>query len=461
LKNCANLFGVDPGHAPVFGQKSRPKMTEGSLLQHSNLILRPDPSRTVIRPFMPGYPVGFDHGRSSRTQVIVNRILAFDDALVASELAEITASLNCRHRDLEAIFGRRFDDLASTIDAPDAIDDQRVQLIGAYLSEEYAFEAAALFNPSMVRHPDQNDLSDGAVRFIMSLRGIGEGHVSSVTFRTGTWTPGVTLEIDPLGPFAVAPLIEGGLVDSEAMSANLLCGGSRLVSETVLFPVLRSQKQGIEDVRLVHFTEEDGASIYYGTYTAFNGMDARSEMLSTTDFRSISMRSMSGDASTGKGMALFPRRINGRYAMLGRQDNENIWLLYSDDLQSWNGGEKLLEPRAPWEVVQMGNCGSPIEIEEGWLVITHGVGMVRNYCLGAALLDLDDPSKVLARTIEPILSPTADDRDGYVPNVVYSCGGIVHNRRLLLPYGVADSFTAFATINIDDLLAAMDRVEHR
>lgn len=436
-------------------------MTEASLLQHSKLILRPDPSRTVIRPFMPGYPVGFDGGNLSRTTVIVDRILAFGDAIVASELAEIMASLNCRHRDLEAIFKRRFEDLAPTIEAPDAIDDRRRQLIGAYLSEEYAFEAAALFNPSMVRHPDQSSVPDGAIRFIMSLRGIGEGHVSSVTFRSGTWRPGISIEIDPLGPFAVAPVIKGGLVDGQAVSAELGCGGSAVVSETVLFPILRSQKQGIEDVRLVQFVEDDGKSLYFGTYTAFNGTDARSELLSTTDFHSISMRSMFGDASTGKGMALFPRRIGGRYAMLGRQDNENIWLLYSDDMVTWNGGNKLLAPHVPWEVIQIGNCGSPIEIAEGWLVITHGVGMVRNYCLGAALLDLDDPSKVLARTREPILSPTSDDRDGYVPNVVYSCGGIVQNRWLLLPYGVADSFTAFATINIDDLLAAMDRVEHR
>lgn len=431
-------------------------MTNASLLEHLKLVLRPDPSRTVIRPFMPGYPAGFDFGSLSRTQVIVNRILAFDDAVVARALAAIMASLDCRHRNLEAIFRGRCNVLASTIDACEAIDDPRQQLIGAYLSEEYAFEAAALFNPSIVRHPDQSDAPDGAIKFVMSLRGIGEGHVSSVTFRTGTWTPNVSIKIDPLSPFAVAPSIEGGLVDPNAVSAELRCGGSKAVSETVLFPLLRSQKQGIEDVRLVHFVEDDGTSLYHGTYTAFNGIDARSELLTTSDFHAISMRPLAGGASAGKGMALFPRRIGGRYAMLGRQDNENIWLLCSDDLLTWDGGIKVLEPHAPWEVIQMGNCGSPLEIAEGWLVITHGVGMVRNYCLGAALLDRDDPSKVLARTREPILSPTAENRDGYVPNVVYSCGGIIHGRRLLLPYGVADSFTAFATVDIDDLLTAMD-----
>ena len=433
-------------------------MTEISRLQHAEIVLQPDPSRTVIRPFMPGYPVGFDVTGPSRTQVIVNRVLAFEDILVTTELSEIFESLKCRHRSLDTLFTRRFDDVSLLIEMPDAIDDQRRQLIGAYLSEEYAFEAAALFNPSLVRHPNQSDVPDNAIRFIMSLRGIGEGHVSSVTFRTGIWTPGISIDIDPVGPFAVAPLIEGGMIDGDAATAELRCGGSMVISETVLFPILRSQRQGVEDVRLVLFTEDDGASTYYGTYTAFDGLHARSELLTTADFHKISMQPLNGDASAGKGMALFPRRIDGRYAMLGRQDNENVWLLYSDNLLNWNGGAKLLEPRAAWEVVQMGNCGSPIEIDEGWLVITHGVGMVRNYCLGAALLDRDDPSKVLARTNEPILSPTAADRDGYVPNVVYSCGGIVHGRQLLLPYGVADSFTAFATINIDNLLAAMELV---
>ena len=431
-------------------------MTVKSLLQHSKLILRPNPSRTVIRPFMPGYPVCFGGEGSPRTQVIVNRVMAFEESLVASELDEILARLKCRHRDLESMFQKRFDDLAVMIEATDAIDDRRKQLIGAYLSEEYAFEAAALFNPSVVRHPEQGDVPQGGIKFIMSLRGIGEGHVSSVTFRTGTWIPGVSIELDPVGPIAVPPTIEGGMVDSDAESVKLSCDASRVVSETVLFPILPSQTHGVEDIRLVHFVEDDGAATYYATYTAFNGMDVRSELLTTSDFRSMSMRPLTGDASEGKGMALFPRRIGGRYAMLGRQDNESIWLLYSDDLLTWSGGKKLLEPHAPWEVIQMGNCGSPLEIDEGWLVITHGVGMVRQYCIGASLLDIDDPSKVLARTRNPILSPTAKDRDGYVPNVVYSCGGIVHGSRLLLPYGVADSFTAFATIDIDDLLAAME-----
>ena len=290
----------------------------------------------------------------------------------------------------------------------------------------------------------------------MSLRGIGEGHVSSVSFRTGIWTPGGSLAIDEVGDVTQPPVVESTGGEGGPARVKLHCGGSRVVSETVLFPVLPSQRQGIEDLRLVRFTEEDGTIAYYGTYTAFSGAEVRSELLAGSDFHSFEMRALGGDAAKAKGMALFPRRIGGSYAMLGRQDNENIWLLTSDDLFTWNGGVKIVAPRYAWEFVQMGNCGSPIEIDEGWLVLTHGVGTVRNYCMGACLLDRDDPSRVIARTPRPILEPSPDERDGYVPNVVYSCGAMAHGRDLLLPYGVADSFTAFATARIDDLLAAME-----
>jgi predicted GH43/DUF377 family glycosyl hydrolase len=231
--------------------------------------------------------------------------------------------------------------------------------------------------------------------------------------------------------------------------------GSRDVSDVVLFPVTPSQRQGVEDLRLVRFTEDDGAVHYLGTYTAFSGSDARSELLRTADFQTFEMRSLRGSAAGSKGMALFPRRIDGRYIMLGRHDNENIWLLNSDNLYSWNEGRRIISPKWPWEFVQLGNCGSPIEIDEGWLVMTHGVGPARSYCIGACLLDKRNPSKVLARTTLPLVHPSLTQRDGYVPNVVYSCGALVYGRTLLLPYGVADNFSAFATMPLFDLLAAM------
>ncbi len=422
------------------------------MLHHHDLLLRPEPARTVVRPFLPDYPERFRVEGHSRAQAIVDRVLALDDAALAAEHAGVVESLDARHRDVDAMLLRRFDAIAPRLSDPDAIGPERRRLIGAYFSEEYAFAAAALFNPSAVALPDQTDAPDGGVRFLISLRGIGEGHVSSVAFRTGSWTPGGELVLDPECAGAVPPIVREG-ADGVV---TLDCADARELSELVIFPALPRQRQGIEDVRLVRFVEDGGAATYHGTYTAFSGAEARPEMLTTTDFRSFEMRQLTGDAADAKGMALFPRRVGGRYAMLGRQDSENIWLHHSDDLWRWDGAVKLVPPRYPWEFVQMGNCGSPIELDEGWLVLTHGVGTVRNYCMGACLLDRDDPSKLLARTPRPILEPTPDDRDGYVPNVVYSCGALLHGRDLMIPYGVADEFTAFASCTVDDLLRLME-----
>jgi predicted GH43/DUF377 family glycosyl hydrolase len=429
-------------------------MADRAKLDFYQQVLRPDPSRTVVRPFDLAYPRGFDGG-TSRTQEIVDRIVTLNGAELAHEFAGVTESLDEQHRDVDALLMRRFDAIAGGIADADRLDTRQRRLIGAYFSEEYAYEAAALFNPSIVLHPDQSGLSAGSIRFVMSLRGIGEGHVSSVTFRTGTWTPGGTLEVDAPSPVSVAPIVGKGADDSDT-TVLLECGGSRTISETVLFPLLPSQRQGIEDMRLVRFVEDDDSIAYHGTYTAFSGAEVRSELLSGTDFRSFEMRALTGSAANGKGMALFPRKVGGRYTMLGRQDNENIWLHLSDDILHWAGGTRIVKPRYPWEFVQMGNCGSPTEIDEGWLVMTHGVGTVRNYCIGACLLDKDDPSKLLARTPRPVLAPAPHERDGYVPNVVYSCGALVAGRRMLLPYAVADSFTAFATVEVDELLRVME-----
>jgi predicted GH43/DUF377 family glycosyl hydrolase len=427
-------------------------MADYDIVDESSVVLRPDPGRTVIRPFEPSDPEPFVVAGRPRAQRIAERILALNTAGVLAELKLMTESLDDRHRDVEAMLMRRFEEVNGLLIDRCLVPRDKALLIGAYFSEEYSYEAAALFNPSIVVHPDQSGTSEGAVRFIMSLRGIGEGHVSSVTFRTGTWQANGTITVDTPSATSVAPRIDQ--TDGEAI--RLMCGGSRDISETVIFPLTAAQRQGIEDVRLVRFVEEgDVAPRYYGTYTAYSGSATRQEMLDTDDFSAFGMKPISGTVSAGKGMALFPRRIGGRYAALTRHDNENIWLLMSDDLYSWNGGGKIITPRFPWEFVQMGNCGSPIEIDEGWLVLTHGVGMVRNYCIGACLLDRDDPSQVLARTAEPILRPAEGDRDGYVPNVVYSCGAMANGRTLLLPYGVADSYATFATLQIDDLIGAM------
>ena len=429
------------------------------LLTSTAVMLRPDPSRTVVRPFSPEYPAPFADPAHPRAQKIIDRILSLDEAAVAEERRNVIRSLDERHRDVDEMLMRRFGEITNVTLDRDAVRRDQALLIGAYFCEEYSYEAAALFNPSIVLHPDQRDVAEGALRFVMSLRAIGEGHVSSVTFRTGLWAADGSVVIDEPSAISVAPIIEHRSDDNDETIVRWRCGGSQTLSETVLFPITPSQKQGIEDVRLVRFADdsEDGGKVrYYGTYTAFNGMDARSELLETADFTSFDMRPLTGDAAAAKGMALFPRKIGGRFAMLSRHDNENVWLLMSDDLLHWEGGHKLIEPHYPWEFVQMGNCGSPIELDEGWLVLTHGVGTVRNYCMGAALLDKDDPSKVLKRTPRPLVEPSPDERDGYVPNVVYSCGSLLNGRTLLLPYGVADDFATLATVSIDELLAAME-----
>lgn len=425
-----------------------------SLMKHSKLHLAPDASRTVIRPFDPQYPEPFAHDGRSRAERIVDMALAMNEAELIARKKEMIAPLHQRHRYLDRSLLRRYEDIARIVPAAARASDACKIVIGAYFSEEYSFEAAALFNPSIVPHPDDEDPTDGDVRFLLSLRGIGEGHVSSVTFRTGRWSKREGFVVDRPSQQAMSPQIHKDDVPGDDI-IRVLCEGSRDPSESVLFPVTASQRQGIEDLRMCRFVDDDGRVEYLGTYTAFDGRAARSELLRGLAFEEFEMRPLQGSAAQSKGMALFPRRIDGRYTMLGRQDNENIWLLQSDDLHTWDGGEKLICPKFTWDLCQMGNCGSPIEIDEGWLVITHGVGMVRTYCMGAALLDRHDPSKVLARTPEPILRPSPKERDGYVPNVVYSCGAMVHDRTLLLPYGIADNFTAFASGSVDDLLKAM------
>ncbi len=415
-----------------------------------DIELKPDPSRTVIRPFSFGYPEAFAKDRPPRPQVVVDRIQALDAPMRARMRGLLMAPMNERHHNAEQVLLRRFEDVRGDIGEGDFDDDEKL-LIGAYFSQEYAFESAALFNPSIVVLPDELPSVAGAVRFVMSLRGIGEGHISSITFRTGEWGPGDRLVIDPPSPEAVPPRIDR----QDDGWVRLVCADSEDVSETIIFPILPSQRQGVEDLRLVNFTDHDGVQSIIGTYTAFDGKDARQEMLRGVDLRTVEMRPLNGAMTGYKGMALFPRRIDGQFVMLGRQDNENIWLLRSDDLYTWETGAPIMAPKYPWEFVQMGNCGSPLEIDEGWLVFTHGVGMVRGYCVGACLLDKDDPSKVLARTPSPLLFPSAEQRGGYVPNVTYSCGGLLHDRRILLPYAIGDEYSAFAVGKVDDLLSVM------
>ena len=436
-------------------------MSNASFVARLPIVLRPDPSRVVIRPYIPGSDD--DHARAKR---IADRAMALDDNSVAKELCNLLRDFGDHHREVEAVFRQRYSEVEGVIGNGQTVAPDRALLIGAYFSQEYSYEAAALFNPSIVPHPDQSGIAAGAVRFVLSLRAVGEGHVSSISFRTGICDGSGAVSLDPQGPRAIVPIIDNSsLGGSRSAGVRMRCEDGYLLSEIVIFPCTPSQRNGVEDLRLVRFAEDDGTVTWLGTYTAYSGQGIRQELLRTDDLCAFSLDPLRGPVAASKGMALFPRRIDGRYAMLGREDNETISLLFSTDLYEWSGGKTIVEPRWPWEFVQIGNCGSPIEIDEGWLVLTHGVGPMRNYALGACLLDRDDPSKLLGRMTHPLVRPDAAERKGYVPNVVYSCGSMLHGRTIILPYAVADSFTTFATIPVDDLISAMRddllRVPHR
>ena len=420
--------------------------------------LQADPGRVVIRPFMIDPPGVGTPGGLSRARRIVDSVLAMDMRTCPSELALVNKDFGRRHWQTRAVYMDRFNQVQRELGLADDLRYERKELIGAYFCQEYSYTSAALMNPSIVPHPDQSGLVDGSVRVVMSLRCVGEGHISTIAFREGIVTPGGDFDLLQRPPFSIsARPIEGPTADNHGSTVITRFEDSP-VSGTVIFPITEQQRNGLEDLRLVKLDEpvddEEGPQ-YCGTYTAYNGKDIKSELLFTRDFRTFRLQPITGAASRNKGMALFPRKIGGRWTMIGRQDGENIFLLHSEDLLNWETGELLITPRYPWELVQMGNCGSPIEVDEGWLLLTHGVGAMRRYAIGAALLDKDDPSKVIGRTEHPILSPSDDDREGYVPNVVYTCGAMTVGRKLFMPFGIADSSVSFAWVELDDLIREM------
>ena len=430
-------------------------MSQATFLNRQALYLRPDPARVIVRPFKPATePRDLNPTDKTRANHIVDRVLALDTEAVASQLADVLENFLGRHRNLLERFEARANEMEEAFAAHGSFSKTQRQLIGAYFLNEYSFEASALFNPSIVTHPDQSNAPKGGLRFILSLRAIGEGHVSSLTFRGGTFAADGSLTVDPTARLASSPRICNRVSGPDGDHVELVFKPEEELSERVIFPVTESQSNGIEDVRFVEFSD-GGRKTYYATYTAYSGRAIRSELIETHDFMSFRLAPLGGPAARNKGMALFPRKIGGKYAMIARQDNENLYLIYSDDLYTWGDGQAILKPEFPWEFVQIGNCGSPIELDEGWLLLTHGVGPVRKYSIGAALLDKNDPSKVLARSREPLLRPEPSEREGYVPNVVYTCGAMRHNDQIILPYAVSDTFSNFATMKISALMQAM------
>ncbi len=423
-------------------------------LIHHELRLKADPSRVVVRPFHLAWQASGPD--LERVQKLARDILALDPRTVRAELGVVLGDFEGRHWQIEKVFDERFAEIEPKLGLNgQAVKRETRRLIGAYFCHEYSFSAAALMNPSVVRHPDQSGLATGSVRILLSLRAVGEGHISTIAFREGIVSPGRNLTLLAQPPFATAAMLGKHRTDKPEDTLSLYRHRESTISGMVIFPITEAQRNGLEDLRLVEFIRDSGKSEWIGTYTAYSGRDIRSELLRTRDFQDFTLAPIKGGAGGNKGMALFPRKVDGQFLMIGRQDGKNLYLLRSDKIDQWDGGELLLEPRFPWELVQIGNCGAPIELDEGWLVLTHGVGAMRKYAIGAALLDKADPSKVIGRTPNPILSAADEDREGYVPNVVYTCGAIRVGDDLFLPYGVADSSVCFAFVAIKDILAAM------
>ena len=417
--------------------------------------LHADPSRVVLRPFHLGWQA--KNAPGGRALKLVQDIAALSDDQVKAEYARVRRDFAARHWQTEKMFEERFEEVeeAMGLDAS-AYSRTRKRLTGAFFCHEYTYAAAALMNPSIVPHPDQSGMTKGAVRFVMSLRAVGEGHISSVAFREGIAQADGSFSLWPQGAFATSvDLDDASLHDSDSGVIVHRHRESSL-SNTVIFPITEQQAGGLEDLRLVRFDHGGGDFEWIGTYTAYSGRSIRSELLRTVDFRRFLLEPIEGRAGRNKGMALFPQKIGGKYMMVGRQDGKNLFLIKSDRIDRWNSeGTLLMEPKYPWEFIQIGNCGSPILTDAGWLLFTHGVGAMRKYSLGCALLDRDNPSKVIARTPEPVLTAVDADRSGYVPNVVYTCGVLKVGERLLVPYGISDSAVGFATVEIDALLRMM------
>ena len=454
-----------------------------------------------------------DFAHPPRIRAVARRVLRIPERSVPAAVRRLMGRFRSRHRDLEGVFRKHYGLVAGHLRGAGGISEPRKLLLGAYFTSEYSIEAAALFNPSIVPHPDQSGVPAGSARFLMSLRATGEGHVSSIVFRRGVIDRAGSIAFDPPSrytytaqpvprePIAKAPFLAKlkeccpardvvarvleHLPDPfriaqlrAALKAHRTAGGlgpgarrisqamlwvaeanydlpfppDCLPSEIVIFPATMYESRGMEDVRLVRFLCEDGQANYYGTYTAYNGFRVHPMLLETSDFHTFRVWTLCGRYAKNKGMALFPRKVGGQYLMLSRHDGENLFLLRSSDLHIWNASRKLLLPREPWDLVQVGNCGSPLETPAGWLVITHGVGPMRQYVIGAALLDRREPTRVLGRLRQPLLAPTLQEREGYVPNAVYSCGSMIHRGRLIVPYAVADSRTSFATVSLNALL---------
>ena len=479
-------------------------------VNRKDIKFSPDPSRVIAR---------FLYTSNERSADIISKVLAMPESEVNIVLNQVLRDYSRRHRNISKIFEKHFNKLIHLLKSMNInhedIDLSRKVLIGSYFTMEYSIESAAFFNPSIVEHPDQSELTSGKKRVIISFRATGEGHISSIVFRLGVVDNNNNLIIEPVGKMLdeaehikrhiynkssfMKKLDEMQCFDNkvspsfvlEKLGDNFTYGELKraieetrktyqlsttkllilnqmmwlasshyeiefsldtAISERVIFPISETEKNGIEDARFVEFTGDNGEVTYYATYTAYDGMAILPKLLETKDFYHFKISPIHGEIAQNKGMALFPKKINGKYAMLCRIDGVNNYIAFSDNINIWREAKRVQEPKYPWEFIQIGNCGSPIETEEGWLVITHAVGQMREYVLSASLYELDNPEKEIGRLKTPLLVPNEDEREGYVPNVVYSCGSIIHNNDLILPYAASDYASTYATVNLKELL---------
>jgi predicted GH43/DUF377 family glycosyl hydrolase len=405
--------------------------------------LHANPKKVIL-----GY---LNFSNAERVYPVARYVMELDEADAAAQLQGILTEFEERHFDLKASFKENYEKVAANV--PGAPSELKKLLIGAYFTHEYSIQAAALFNPSIVPHPDQSGLEPDALRFILSLRATGEGHISSIAFQIGVVDAAGEITLDPVSPkLRLGRLISSAGASEESYDIDY--PEDSLLSSRILFPRSRAESNGMEDARFVQFSDK-GKTCYFGTYTAYNGRTIWPQLIETEDFRHFGIRPLHGKAASDKGMALFPEKINGQYAMISRQGGRSLSFMYSDDIYRWDEYRPLQTPQREWEMLQMGNCGSPIKTPHGWLLLTHAVGAMRKYVLSLTLLDLDHPEKVVATLEEPLLHPDAEEREGYVPNVLYTCGMLQHGDELVIPYAMSDSAIGFATVKLEDIWKVM------
>ncbi len=475
-------------------------------INRSTTVLKANPKRVILLFNDLGIS---SYVTSNRSQALVNRAMSLTEETVESLYEELLDQFSHRHKNIEHTFLKHYKKVKFLIPPDTAISEKRSKLLGAYFSKEYSIQSAALFNPSIVPHPYQENLNEGEKRIIISLRSVGEGHISSIEFREGIVSAEGKISLEPETAFtscsekdlnfeynrnqlkertSIISNLNQNIFDKlpdtftlkeytdhlqrnafkeyddltqkfmdELVDTNydIEFNADTAISERVVFPSAKGESMGMEDVRFVEFTHEDGKKEYIGTYTAYNGHKITPQLIITKDFIHFEVRTMFGKAVSDKGFALFPEKISGQFMMTARQGGENLTIMTSDDLYNWENYEVIMEPEYGWGLVQQGNCGSPIKTDKGWLLITHAVGPLRKYTISAVLLDLDNPGKIIGKLKEPLISPNEDEREGYVPNVVYSCGAMIHNKNLIIPYAMSDSASSFASISVDEILNNM------